>query len=1291
MSYEKPTPTNLNFDFSQSRAYSKPDSDKIHFNFVPEATSENTITPFGIFQDGYGAPILKWTEFARNVGGIDSVGFGYHAINHSTAVPNFNFSESTAYTAPEYNSIRFIFGNGGVPGLVLPPGIANPPMGSMWIYNNRVIGPVGNIFATSYGAAKIENVTTYVKPLGFNASAFPYYTQIINFHKNVNPAGFNPLVFGKPTIYNLRQQLFVPGRVMAIYGTAYVQGGVKEVRGSGFNSAVLPQPKVVNTRADQYVDLRSPSGGIGAPNLIGPNVSPRHIRPQGIIAWTFGNAWVQRNPSPKGFTTDIHGTAWVSHSPRYISPFKVDGYVSGYAEIFDPTQKIYHADSPKITGGIFGDISVKNIRKIIEVKGSYQTLYGDWSTLYSNLTDVTAQPFDAALFGDSTIWNKTPSILPDSFEVGVFGETLIADRIRRINTQGFSPMESLRFGQHTFTKTPEFNVRGFESLRFGTAFVSNKVRHIFAGVGPQSRLSNDLTIWYRYRFLNGEGFNSQRFSSPTLTHSERNLIAQGLSFATLGRPTTWYRVRKIEVEGIYKDFASNHSVGGTQYVRGQGFDTALFGTRIVPENLSLYPLTFDAQGFSETTQIELYKRWVRPLGFHSFGVQASDRYGTATLWNLQQYIGHNYDSGDGLNPGEFGQWTSIVNRNRNVRATGQVKTKFGTTQIDNKARPLHVQGYHFENFGANMIAYRVRKIVPDTIESQPISAWGRVYNSADVIGVKGFSDAHYGSHTIFNTRRQYRWVGAFESLEFGNPMIAFKIRNVYLETRYSINPPHLPVHRVDLHTRYVDVVGEDFSRFGGIDLHIKWNKITPRWFHQEKFGDSYIWNLTPELRQRGNVTEEFGQSKIFLYRQDIFIDGYRTELFGKNSITYLDRSLHLAGANYMRVGLHKVVKTGAPPYSLQYIYLNELEADGDIGGQPGRGISPPDQQVSRPNLKTNVIFVEGFIATRYGSHHTQSNGILLEAGIQEFAIGNHFVGLKNRTIVVPTMGDFGQWDKDKAKPRISPHTIYAVMEAPGQALANHSVSNLHYVNSDVGGRPPGEVFGHTSISLQHRTILVRGSDVSSFIPRSHEIQLAKRYVEPISIRSLRSGYHTLGPFDIPVDQYDSTNMALYGRPNVSHVVDLSKRYLRPAGLFSQAFGNHRVEFLHRNIYPRGTNTLLMGTRRTGDQPFMWQGLRVGELIKGKYGGFESLGFGELQVSLRVRDIQVEGFESFVLGYDHTQFNERMKVVLEPKEKPKQHISVSGFENTLYGMFNIKPKVHYIRPDGNSYQYRKGGF
>lgn len=1149
--------------------------------------------------------------------------------------------------------------------------------------------PVG-LSAPTTPTPKIENLTRYIRATGFNASAFSNNTQIVNFHKNVNLSGFNTSLYGRPTIYNLRQYLLVPGQSMGIYGTAYVQGGVKEVGGSGFNSAVIPQPKVINTRADQYVDLRSPSRGIAPPTIDRPNVSPRILYPMGILPGAFGTAWVQRNPSPKGFTTDLYGTAWVSHSPRYLTPAKVDAFQPGYPKIFDPTQRIYHAGSPHIPGGIFGDIAIRNVRRLIRVPGSDQALYGDWSNVFSNLTQVRVQSFDAAVFGNNTIWNKTPSVIPVAWDSNVFGQALIADRIRRVNARGIDWPESQRFGKHILTKPPEINLRGFSPMVFGQPFISNKVRTIFAGADNHLRMGTGLVVWFRYRYveLESKGIYSQAFASPKIEHGVRDLLAKGYDFSAIGRPTTWFKIRSVNVLGISDTFSSNHRVGGTQFVKPAGYIASLFGERIVPENQGIYGTGFNAQGFTENHRIELHTRWVRATGFLTFGIQTSDRYGTASVWNKRQYIQHNYDSGDGLNPGAFGQWTSIVNRNREIKVSGFNASRLGYTLIDNKARPLLPSGKDHSMIGKAMVADRIRHLKPQGMEPPYLSGWGRVHNTAFVIAPLAVKHDQWGAPSVVNTRREYRWIGAFESMQFGNPMIAFRIRKLSIESRYSIAPIYMPLPKVDLYTRYIDPPGPDLSAFGGPSLHIKWNTFTPRWTHRELFGDPSVRNLTPELRQRGNNSEEFGHAGVKLYKQYLSIDGYGSELLGKTIISYRDRSMSITGRNYMAFGLHKVVKTGAPPYSLQQI---TLDWDGE-GVRPdtyeGKGIEIPILQVSTPSVKSNVIFAEGFVATKFGATHIQSNGILLESGIQEFSIGNHFVGLKNRTIQVPTMGDL--LEIEETRPRISPHTIYAVMEAPAQAIKNHPSNQLHFVNSDGGSRPPGEVFGLVTVTNRHRVIRPYGYGLGAVSQPS--VQLRKRYIKPQPFNSFRMGWHYCSDGSPQsIGQYDSENMQAFGRPSVVSPY-YGPQNIRAGGLNANLFGVNRVEFFHRTVRASGTNMLVMGAGRSGDTPYKPQGLWVGEPKPTTPKGFNAEVFGDTTISLRVRDVTAVGFDSFISEMDISNFKGRMKVTLVKKPviiEPKE-IELQSFGDTAYGTPDIRLKVHYIRPDGNSDQYRKGG-
>lgn len=118
----------------------------------------------------------------------------------------------------------------------------------------------------------------------------------------------------------------------------------------------------------------------------------------------------------------------------------------------------------------------------------------------------------------------------------------------------------------------------------------------------------------------------------------------------------------------------------------------------------------------------------------------------------------------------------------------------------------------------------------------------------------------------------------------------------------------------------------------------------------------------------------------------------------------------------------------------------------------------------------------------------------------------------------------------------------------------------------------------------------------------------------------------------------------------------------------------------------------MGAGRSGDTPYKPQGLWVGEPKPTTPKGFNAEVFGDTTISLRVRDVTAVGFDSFISEMDISNFKGRMKVTLVKKPviiEPKE-IELQSFGDTAYGTPDIRLKVHYIRPDGNSDQYRKGG-
>ena len=165
-----------------------------------------------------------------------------------------------------------------------------------------------------------------------------------------------------------------------------------------------------------------------------------------------------------------------------------------------------------------------------------------------------------------------------------------------------------------------------------------------------------------------------------------------------------------------------------------------------------------------------------------------------------------------------------------------------------------------------------------------------------------------------------------------------------------------------------------------------------------------------------------------------------------------------------------------------------------------------------------------------------------------------------------------------------------------------------------------------------------------------------------------------------------------GRPSVARPPYKGPLSVRPAGLSAPALSaKPLVEPRHRNVFAGGMYATVMGGPLWGDKPYSWRGLHVGPPMPTVPGGFAAEVFGGAWASLRVRGIAPEGMETFASEYDIHQFARRMRVGSVESPVPPQHIAAQGHQSSACGWHQVRPMRHYIRPDGNSDQHRKGVF
>lgn len=1250
------------------------------------------------------------------------------------------------YVSPEGGKIRVEFRVSATPPdaettYIFPQGWSSDEHGELFLRSSYRVLSVEGFLNSTYGQAQVKNNARLVRPSGFNSQGFgTAYLQLGNRYLKLT--GFNSLALGKPslqggvkyllptaiaprltfgtvkvvntradqflkpsgiavptltnthTVYNLRQYVRLSGQGInsVRFGTAYAQGGVKFIYPSGLSTLSTGKPSLINTRADQQV---KPTG-ISSLVVPRPIVSPWYVIAKGFATQVFGTPSIRKHPVAKGWDSSTYGTAWVSRSPRYYTV--TIGLMSdfGIARVFDPTQHI--GVYGPIAGGIFGDIQTKNVNFFIKPKSIELPSFPGWANIENKNREYIPNGFDSSKFGTLVVRNKAPNLTPESVDFGELGTALIAYRIRELKIKTY---DASIFGKAVVVKTPNISPYSIGPLALSQPRIENRERYLETkGYSFQSIGSHKIEMLHRKIKTSGSAFMT--IGEPVLTHGIRKLLLQGSSHLRMGiNHQVWFRVREVLPVSIFEDQKrSSHMVGGTQHILGEGFDTSRFGTRIVPESQSVYTSNFKSNIFGQVTIANLLQ-YLKPNGFISLGLSPAERWGHARLHNLRQYVIQTYDVDSQLNPPKWPQWTAIANRNKVLGATGSSMARYGSPQIENNARLLAPGSIHQSGIGTIFISHHTRHAQFEGIEAPYMSGWSAVWNAAKVIAPKGFSSLNIGKPGVVNTRRYFPWIGNLESQVFGDTMISHRIRNIGFEHRYAIAPIYIPIHNVKLYTRYLEIFGDEMSGVGMPALSIHRKIITTRWAHKEYFGDAKLKNLTPELFIRGHNSEAFGQPSIRTQWRDVYAQGDVTTYFPKPSISFRTRTIKAQPFNAGAVGSKLVVKgTSSPPLSLQHIYLGDMSNldDGtDDNGElitkikDGFGISPPDNQVSFPKLRQNVLSPIGISSLSFGSVDIVSNGILIENGIKladEF--GTPRIQMKLRGMKVEGIANLIVC----GTPSLSPHTIYAVTEAPSQAVKNHPSSGLHAVNSGGGVRKAGEVFGMARVRTHSPYINLRSGISSQVSFGTARIALRRRYITVKGLQAYRMGWQSVGDGTQQLTHRQLVDFLEFGWPTVRRVEIVDpNHYAKVSGSNFARYGSLNISNFIRNVKPTGLNSLAMGNSRGGTL-YMPQSLNVGPRRPTIPTGTLMEVFGKTYIGLKVREINIQGFDSLSTGYEPINFEGRMRVNRGQKyvdPKPITTIKVVGFDAFRSSASNVRPGAHFIRPDGNSDQFRKGGF
>ncbi len=1250
-----------------------------------------------------GDPIVFY--FRPDSGGnIYARGFFSGASSFGHQVKNSRYLSPIGIKAPDWVekvsvypiTNRIFLSWEGLGGGYIPPNSSSLSFSFKTDVDELTVYPAGHD-ALEFGASNIYLAQRKVSPTGI-AEPFVSLPHVRNTAASFAPAGINALSIGSAVIWNWRQYLPLAGIISQAFGTTYVQGGVKIIAPGGLSAFSSGAHLVINTKADQEAKpagIAMPAGQVPA-----PQVSPRFLRPQGLYATLTGFPLVQFPPQPAGWQSSAFGYPVIEYKTKQVAPAGIDGYGEGYPTIRDAARKLLHHASD--VTALFGDVRVRLVNAFVKPQGWDSAELVDWTIVYSTRRWVLPQGLDATEWTAADIRNKTPSFAPEGFDSLASGIPDVGGRVREVRVDGVpSPLDAMP--SPILWQTPGLKPAGVDAPAFPVPTIWPGVRTVEAKGSDMLRMGDAAAIGFSWRPVPLEGFSASAYGNAArIENANREVEPKGVSFMAFGTAWAAEGVRTVAPKGIDYPAMNRHQIGGARWLHAAGWEATQWLTRIIPEQQEIYPKTFT--GEFGWPAVENATRFIPVEGVRTYP-ENSMHFGVARVWNLRQIIEQFEDPASGLAPPVWPDWTLIENRNKVFGVDGFVATRYGAAQVENKARPVLPVGIDAPSLpewqAAGTVTHRVRAMPLEGIEAPAVPEWLVVWNKAFPIKPAGMVATDFGATQVVNLRR-FRNVQGFDAQVFGYPMVADAIREVTFDSRYGIQPPRIELPEVKLHTRYVDAIGigepQYGSWFGSPELTIHWTMITPRWTHRDWFGEPTVRNNTPELVTRGRAADQWGDTFVRLEWRPLEAKGTDTQLFGLTRIADRKQKIAVAGRDFLTVSAKLVViRPGEDPVATQYIELRKFNRhdDGTVT-EASEGFGIPDdsaffrQQVPAPNLMKGYIFHhQSKEATLWGEPMVKANTIRVEPGIGEYLMGEPDVAYKNRKIEVPTIGqqvldgdsyyNLGSW----GRPALSPHTIYAVNNAPAQAIRNHqNTPYITYVNTGIKTGSP--VLGNYAREVRPYGITERGS---GWGPGSPQLVNRRQTIRPTGVNLLRMGWVTIpGPQYISDAEFE--DVSPMGRPSVAFAPSLGPYYLKPMGM-AGAMGNAEVQNQNRQLQMTGFDSLAMGTRRSGDNPYQWQGLRVGPLMPTIPSGFITDGYGEAWVSLRVRGLEAEGFDSFVCDYDYQNFAARMRVRRVERPVSQLHILPQGWVDTKVAAPSMNRMRHYIRPDGNSDQFRKG--
>lgn len=854
-----------------------------------------------------------------------------------------------------------------------------------------------------------------------------------------------------------------------------------------------------------------------------------------------------------------------------------------------------------------------------------------------------------------------------------FVTEIVSDDASVFNSgQGIGPNVTLgdqfTSGTAKVTVTQIRPITGFETLVFGTAWVSNWIRTLApGGFAPN--------VW---------GAHHVAYQQQTI-----NLVSRGIGPEVYGTARFDLGNRTVYPQWFVTMVFGTPMMGYTLNIAPPGWAQDEYGLAFVHDNRQFIDNATINDGAIGAHGIYQLNRQVFPVGIweadeYKFGL-------VGPVYNLRQYITANYvETQWELPNGIVSADTHIYNRNfeidlRNNGIAPLFQQIPVTHEVRNGAQGCPVEGFDASAFGQQLVAYRIREVAPPGWLSFVDGEYRVVYNAAIAVHPSGWDSAALGvPENVVNTRRYFGQWGIGETLEIGTAFIAPAIRTLSplgMDLGRVANPDNTNVWFV---VRNIAPAGFQYTPFGNVAFDIHFNIVRPNQIPPiDAWGLPRVGNATPQVYPYWDeaLFTFFGQTAIFNKDNYYQLQGFATQAFG--SVYVADRTQHII----------------APPMNT-LIFQNLTQVRNEIPDPPATQKAFPTgfqtaagaeaAAFGRPTVTANSIYPDGFVTDVYGSGiKVQINGIFPEgipppwSGDDNSEMGHPTV---NPTQYVtfegsnqpptndpdaPTQDDLFMFTA--GKPRFDPYTIYAPVGAPQQYKTNNPPGQEEPMDATLmnPGYSSMPAWGRPTVSNWLRTVAVRstasdGSQIGNFLAWGLPfVSTNPQYVDVQGFSSFKYGVPRVNNGqEALVVGFDSMLFDSEAVPVVSLVPE-QDRVLPVQGSDTSSFGVTWISNFIRTLPVAGIPPGPFGTAwpQFPPPPALPAGLDDG-IVSDK-----------AMVAYRIRHVNPEGTDTFLCDYTVGQFDSRMRVIGMGDVHP------AGIDSLAFGLTLIGPYQRGVQAQG----------